>query len=78
MCDTTLRILRFMTPLTVRIRELREAKAWSQRELARRAGIRQATVSQLETGQARRIDLDTLEKIARALGCPAGYLIVEK
>ena len=47
-------------------------------ELAAPAGVRQATVSHLESGKAKAIGLGTLEKLAKALGCSAGHLIVEK
>lgn len=63
-----------MTPIRLRIKELREARQWSQRDLADRAGVRQATISQAEAGVG--INLATLERIADALGVDAGYLIV--
>ena len=67
-----------MSPLGLRIRQLREHRGWSQRELARRAGIRQATISHLESGRAKTVDLAILEKLARALDVDPGYLIVKK
>ena len=67
-----------MSPLELRIRELRTAKAWSQRELARRADVRQATISHLESGQAKTVDLGVLERLAKAFKCDAGYLIAKK
>ena len=67
-----------MSPLALRIKELRNAKGWSQRELARRAKVRQATVSHLESGNVKTVDLSILEKIAKVLGCDPGYLIVKK
>ncbi len=67
-----------MTPLHFRIKELREAQGLSQVELARLAGIRPATLSRIETGKTTGIDFDTLEKLAKALGCDPGYLIVKK
>jgi transcriptional regulator with XRE-family HTH domain len=51
-----------------RIRELRKIKGIDQAELARRVGISQGAVSQLETG-VRNCLPDTLEAIARELGC---------
>lgn len=65
-----------MTPLTLRIKELREAKALSQSELARRAGVRQATLSAIEAGKTRRVDFDVMERLAEALGVDPGFLIV--
>jgi transcriptional regulator with XRE-family HTH domain len=67
-----------MSPLNLRIKELRTAKGWSQRELSRRAGVRQATVSHLESGKVKTVDLSVLERLAKALQVDAGYLIVKK
>ncbi len=67
-----------MTPIVLRIREMREVKGWSQVELGKRAGVRQATISHLESGNAKAVDLTVLEKIAKALGVAPGYLIVKK
>ncbi|MBR0734992.1 helix-turn-helix transcriptional regulator [Bradyrhizobium japonicum] len=52
--------------LARRIKELRLASQLSQRDLAERAGIRQALVSQIELGEAN-ATLDSLLKIAIAL-----------
>ena len=57
---------------------MREVKGWSQVELGKRAGVRQATISHLESGNAKAVDLAVLEKIAKALGVAPGYLIVKK
>ena len=61
-----------MTPLTLRIRELREVKDWSQAELARRSGVDQAIISRLESGETQSINLPNLEKLAKALGVRPG------
>lgn len=57
-----------MSPLTLRIKELRERRGWSQAELARRAGVAQPIVNRLERGKTRTPSLDNLEKLADALG----------
>ncbi len=57
-----------MTPLRVRLRELREAKGLSQFALAEAAGVRQGTVSALETGKSKGIDFATANRLAKALG----------
>lgn len=67
-----------MTPLVLRLRELRSARGWSQRELSRLAKVRQATVSHLESGNVKTVDLAILERLAKALDVDAGYLIVNK
>ena len=64
--------------ITLRVKELREAKGWSQAELADKAGIRRATVSAIESNQTTGVDFETLERMAQALGCDPGYLIVKK
>ncbi len=67
-----------MTPITVRLKALRESRGWSQRELARRADITHATVNRIENGKVASLDLTVLEKLAKALEVDAGYLIVTK
>lgn len=65
-----------MTPITLRVAELRKAKGMSQAELAELAGIRRATLHAIEKGTTRRIDFDVLEKLANALAVDPAYLIV--
>ena len=64
-----------MTPVRVRLRELREERGLSQQALGDAAGVRQATISELESGKARRVDFTTLDRLARALGVDASALI---
>jgi transcriptional regulator with XRE-family HTH domain len=58
-----------------RIKQARERKGWSQRELARQAGVRHAIISELETGKK----MDTigviLKRLARALGVSVDYML---
>lgn len=63
--------------LVVRVKELREMKGWSQAELSRRSGVPQSTISRLEARGTPSVDLGNLEKLAKALGCDPGYLIVK-
>jgi transcriptional regulator with XRE-family HTH domain len=68
-----------MTPLTLKLKEYRERKGLSQAQLAKAVGVRQATISDLETGKSRRIELDVLDKLARVLGVkPAALLVADK
>lgn len=67
-----------MAPIRLRIRELRLAQGLTQAEVAKRAGLRTATISLIETGGTTGIDFDTLEKLASVLGCDPGYLIVRE
>lgn len=66
-----------VTPLEINLRKLRERKGLSQAELGKRAGVRQATISSLENGKGRRVDLDVLDRIAKVLGVKATALLSE-
>jgi transcriptional regulator with XRE-family HTH domain len=65
-----------MSPLVLRVRELREALGLTQAELAQRAAVRRATVNRIENARVTAIDLDVLERIADALGVEPGFVIV--
>ena len=66
-----------MTPIQINLKRYREKKGLSQTELGRLAGVRQATISDLENGKGRRVDLDVLERIAKVLGVKATALLSE-
>ncbi|MFI5425817.1 helix-turn-helix domain-containing protein [Aeromicrobium sp. UC242_57] len=57
-----------------RVRALRIAKGWSLDELAERCWFSASTLSRMETGH-RRIGLDQLTAIARALGTSIDHLV---
>lgn len=57
------------------IRELREKRGWTQTELARRAGVKQGVLSDIETGTTRDPRVGTLSAIANALEVPIEELI---
>jgi transcriptional regulator with XRE-family HTH domain len=65
-----------MSPIYLRVRELREARGWTQVELAERAGLRRPTISAIENEQTKGVDFDVLERLANALGVDPGFLIV--
>lgn len=67
-----------MSPITLRVRELREELGWTQGELAERAGITRATVNRLENARPASIDFAVLEKLADALDVDAPALIVHE
>lgn len=56
-----------------RVRELREARGWTQAELAAIAGLATITVRQIETAK-RRPSLDTAARLAKALDVPIDAL----
>lgn len=49
------------------LRQLREAKGWTQAHLAARAGLEQTYVSRMELGGA--LTVENLYTVVRALGC---------
>jgi transcriptional regulator with XRE-family HTH domain len=58
-----------------RIKTLREKRGIGMRELARLAGVKHTTLSQLERGIRADVTTETAKKIARALGVSVDYLI---
>lgn len=61
-----------MTSFRIRLRtpELRARQGkMSQSQLAKLTGLTPATISNLESGKLKRIELDTLAKLSRALRC---------
>ncbi len=55
-----------MTTLATRLKTVREAKGWSQSELARRAGVTAQSIQIIEAGKVRRPS--NIVQIAKALG----------
>jgi transcriptional regulator with XRE-family HTH domain len=68
--------MQVVTPIHLRVKELRDAAGLSQTELAERAGVRRALVSDIERGENTNVKLETLEKLATALGVDAALLII--
>ena len=58
-----------------RIKALRQKKGWSQRELARLAGVRHATLVELETGLRTETRTDIARRLAKTLGVTIDYLV---
>jgi len=56
-----------------RVRQLREAKGWSQEQLATAAQLHRTHISLIETAK-RSVQLDTVESLASALGVPPAAL----
>ena len=54
--------------LAQRIAELREEQHLKQADLAKKLGVSQQFISQIETGQERNLTLETLIKLAKSLG----------
>lgn len=64
-------------PVTIRLRELREAKGLSPLQLAKLSGVPQPTIWRIERGTTA-IDLGVLERLANALEVDAALLIQHK
>ena len=56
-------------------KRLREETGLSQLALAKRAKVSQAYISEIEAGQRRNPGIETLTKIAKALGVPVTELL---
>lgn len=65
-----------MTPVRLRLAELRNAQGLSIDQLAEKAGVNRSTIIRLEQQRTTRVDFEVLDKLATALGCDPGYLIV--
>lgn len=57
-----------------RIREVREARGWSQEHLGEQAGLDRKTIYRMELAQYS-TSIDFLMMVARALGVPPGSLM---
>ena len=77
MTHVVLYVLRvIVSPIYLRVAELRRAKGWTQKELADRAGISRQTVIRAESEANRRLDYEVLERLAEAFAVDPAYLIV--
>ena len=57
------------------LKKLRQKKGWSQEKLAREAGISYITLVKIERGNIENPKLQTLVKLARALGVSLDKLV---
>lgn len=65
-----------MATFAERVKELREARGWTQVELAKRLNFHSSAVSQWESGQ-RNPSRDTLQRLASLFGVSIAYLLGE-
>ena len=56
------------------IRHLRQERGWNQGELAHRAGVSLPTAGNIERGKVNGVNVETAERIARALDWPVAEL----
>ena len=64
-----------MSNITKTLRKLREAKGFSQEKLARLADVANNTIIKIEAGKNQNPTLETLKKVAQALGVSVDDLI---
>lgn len=58
-----------------KIRELRRQQRLSQDRLGAKAGLKRSAISRLEEGKCGKISLESLQRIARVLGCDVSILV---
>ncbi len=66
------------TLLSKNVLYYRQARKLSQIQLANRAGVSQSTISRTESGEGTAADIDTIGKLADALGVSAWQLLAEE
>lgn len=64
-----------MRELGERVLLLRRRAGWSQQELARKARIDVTTISRLERGGKKRLEIEPLVRLAVALSVSTDYLV---
>lgn len=63
-----------MSPIEVRLRELRTRRGLTQVQLAERTGLDQATISRIERGRSG-MDFEVLDRLCAALECEPGEIL---
>lgn len=61
--------LRSSLVLGAQIKRIREALGMTQEQLARRSGLRQSMIAEIEGGKRQNLGLFTIEKLAEGLNC---------
>lgn len=60
--------MKILVELGKKIRDLRERKGWSQKDLECASDVSQPVIHRLETHYYKKLDLETVEKLAITLG----------
>ncbi len=66
-----------MTYLGTRVKTLRDAKKWTQQELAAESGISVTTISRYENERVTMFSAKVLDRLASALDVDPGLLLVK-
>lgn len=64
-----------METIGSRIRQLREARGWTQEQFAKRVGVTKSAVSQWENDATKNLKLVTFLKVVEVLGTTTDYLV---
>jgi len=64
-----------MDTIGSRIRQLREARGWTQEQFAKRVGVTKSAVSQWENDSTKNLKLDTFLKVVEVLHTSTEYLV---
>lgn len=64
-----------MSPVAIRLKQLREGRGWTQSELSARTGVTVAAISRIENNLTKSVEFDTLDKLAEALEVHPAALI---
>lgn len=67
-----------MMPVRLNLYEWRTLRGLTQAELSATAGVRKATISEIENGHAKSVSFDVLERLARALDVHPGQLFTDQ
>ena len=57
-----------------KVKKLREAKGWTQEELAKRTGLHRTYIGSIERSE-RNVSLINVDRIAKSLNVPAEFLL---
>jgi DNA-binding Xre family transcriptional regulator len=64
-----------MSPISIALLKAREAAGLTQVQLAKKAKVRQATISEMEGGKTVRLNLDVLDRLCSVLDVEPGDLL---
>ncbi len=64
-----------MSPIEIRLRELRKARGLTQVQVAEETGIDQSQISRIESGETTGMDFSVMERLCTVLRCEPGDLL---
>lgn len=64
-----------VSPIGLKIKELRKQQKLTQRDLAKKSGVSYSTLTKIETGVVQNSTIELLKKLATALGTTLDQLV---